>query len=804
MPSPLLPLLIASAASAPWQNWSLPIDERVANLVSLLTLEEKVANLYSNAAPGAPRLGLPPYRYDEECMRGAVTSGVSARPLGTGFPTLLALAGTFNVSLLAAVGEVGAREVRAYYNIDRRTAGLTTTANCYAPVLNLVKNAQWGRAAEMALGEDPTLGRVYARAWTAAMRGGAGAGGARKLVTSVCKHLGTYSGPEDVGASRFSFTAALDERTWRESFLPAFRGSAEGGADAFMCSYSATTLTDAPARLQRTPDCASPYLLNTIARGEWNWTGFVTSDAMAVEKIASGHGYANSSAGAAVSALLGGCDMELTCCGEQPVFPTLPASVRAGALPLAAVDTAIARVLRARFAVGDLDPPQNSPWAHLNETDIYAPASLALARAAARASLVLLVNGATPGHGADAALPWGRGALQGAVLCVAGPLANSTADFMGGYAPVPRPGDIVSPLRAFEAALAGAASVRYLPGCAPGDGVVCSALMPGLEKALSACDRIVLVLGTSALAAVPRGAAENLAHEGEGRDRTGLALAGQQGALLARARAAGRPLAVVLASGGQVDVGEGGTEGVDALLAAPFGGQFAGDAMAAVVLGEENPAGRLTTTWYTPAYAATLPALTNYSMAGLTYRYAPPGAARFPFGHGLSFSSFAYSNLTITPAAPGPCDTLTVTATLRNAAGPPGAEVAQLYLGFPSAPVPAQPLQALVNWQRLALDAQGAAQLSLTITPEDNAVLREGDFVPVIEPGMRKVWLGGSSSWTAQGLAGSYVVQGAPTPLAQCSGAGGSGLPPGVAHVWPSPVLGSGGAARWTQGLPPS
>lgn len=114
-----------------------------------MTLEEKAANLYANAAPGAPRLGLGAYRYDEECMRGAVTSGVSKRPLGTGFPTLLALASSFNMSLIAAVAEVGSREVRAYYNIDRRTANLPTTANCYAPVINLVRDPRWGRNAEM-------------------------------------------------------------------------------------------------------------------------------------------------------------------------------------------------------------------------------------------------------------------------------------------------------------------------------------------------------------------------------------------------------------------------------------------------------------------------------------------------------------------------------------------------------------------------------------------------------------------------------------------------------------------------------
>ena len=184
-------LTVAAAAAAqggpaPWQNSSLPVAERVADLVSLLTLEEAVANLYSNAMAGAPRLGLPAYRMDAECMRGAVTSGVNKRPLGTGLPTLLALASTFDVRLIARAAAVGATEVRAYYNIDRRNNSLPTTANCYAPVVNLVRDPRWGRNAEMVIGEDPALGRIYARAWTAAMRGGAAPGNTTaKLVSSV-------------------------------------------------------------------------------------------------------------------------------------------------------------------------------------------------------------------------------------------------------------------------------------------------------------------------------------------------------------------------------------------------------------------------------------------------------------------------------------------------------------------------------------------------------------------------------------------------------------------------------------------
>lgn len=226
---------LRDAANVPeWQNTSLPVATRVANLVSLLTLEELVANLDAERAPGAPRIGLGPYRFDQECERGAVTSGVNKRPLGTGFPTPLALGGTFNLSLIAAVARVSATEVRAYYNMDR-LANVTTGGNCYAPVVNVVRDPRWGRAQEMLCGEDPLLGRLFARVWTAAMQGGTNASAPYRIVTSVAKHLATYGGPESGPVGRFAFDAVLDERTWRTTFLPAFRGSAEAGVDGFMC-----------------------------------------------------------------------------------------------------------------------------------------------------------------------------------------------------------------------------------------------------------------------------------------------------------------------------------------------------------------------------------------------------------------------------------------------------------------------------------------------------------------------------------------------------------------------------------------
>jgi beta-glucosidase len=785
-------------ALEPWQNTSLPLIQRVHNLVSLLTLTEKVANLFSNNASGAARIGLPPYRYDEECMRGAVTSGVAPRPLGTGFPTLLALASTFNVSLLADVATASAREIRAYYNIDRRTANLTTTANCYAPVVNLIRDPRFGRSAEMAIGEDPTLGRIYARAWTSAMRGSSRVE-TQKLVSSVCKHLGVYSGPESGPVDRFSFNAVLTERTWRESFLPAFRGSAEGGTDAFMCSYSSVTLSDEPDKLNSTPDCASSYLLNTVVRGEWNWTGFVTSDAMAVSKIYSTHHFVNSSAAAAAAALLAGCDLELVCCGEEPIYPSLVESVANGLVPEAAIDTALLRVLTARFAVGDLDPPSDSPYAGLNESDIYSASSLQLAREAASAAVVLLAQAATN------SLPWLPSTLSQRSFCVVGPLANATQDFMGGYSSVPRPGDIVSPYEAFSRALTGtAASIRYIAGCKKPVSVTCASLENTLQTELKTCDAIVAVLGTSAIAPVTK---PNNSRESEGTDRENVMLAGMQGKLLSVLLAAGKPLAVVIASGGMVNLGPAALDTRASLLSAPFGGQWAGDAIAAVVLGAENPSGRLTQSWYTTAALSRMGSITNYSMIGRTYRFAPEEDVVFSFGHGLSFSSFVYTNLSLSAASPVPCDIITVRATITNTRGGAGIEVPQLYLSFASASVPT-PRLALVNFERILLAPNETKEIELTIAPEDNSVLRNVDFIPVIEPGVRTLWLGASSNSRSAGVTGSYNVVGATTPLSACGSTQGSASTStthadpheNIAHVWPQPLLSArGGAARWAK-----
>lgn len=230
---------------------------------------------------------------------------------------------------------------------------------------------------------------------------------------------------------------------------------------------------------------------------------------------------------------------------------------------------------------------------------------------------------------------------------------------------------------------------------------------------------------------------------------------------------------LALASGGMIDIGSDALSNahLSALISAPFGGQWAGDALAAVAFGDVNPSGRLTTSWYTSAAVGNLSRISDYNMTRRTYRFAPETDFSFVFGHGLSFSTFTYSALTISPSAPGPCDTIFVSTEVTLASGPPGVEVPQLYLSFPGASVPLPRLR-LANFDKIAFAGPGdSVRVNLTITPSHNAVMVAGTFTEVIEPGARTVWLGASSSTTAPGSTGAFTIAGAPMPLSACGAA---------------------------------
>lgn len=458
--------------------------------------------------------------------------------------------------------------------------------------------------------------------------------------------------------------------------------------------------------------------------------------------------------------------------------------------------------------------------------------SLQLAADAARQAITLLKNGP---RGSPGSLPWSAQALSGKRVCVLGPLANLSLAHMGSYAPTVPFEDIASPAAGLASALTGVgATVVTLAGCT--DQTACSQIDPALGPLAATCDAIVAVLGTSAISTEDEGLVEpsmlrrsraraaaaacdptQNAHEQEGCDRANVLLPGQQLALLsmlsAAANVSGAPLLLVAVSAGMLDLSVPAADpAVAAILRAPYLAQFVGRALADVILGGFNPSGRLTLTFYAPPYSNNLPAISNYSMAGRTYRYYS-GKPLFEFGYGLSFTNWEYANVTL-PSSVGPCDITFISAVLTNTGNLSGAEVAQLYLSIANASVPLVPLKQLVNFQKQILGPGDSILLNLTITPEDNAVLRDGDFVPVIEPGLRSVWLGSSSGEERPGVSTTFTVTGPVTLLSSCtanralfrgasSDARSSSVTPArrsPAHVWPKPQLnseGSGGAARW-------
>ena len=531
-----------------------------------------------------------------------------------------------------------------------------------------------------------------------------------------------------------------------------------------MCSYTAVTTGD--GFLNNTPACASAQLLTRVLRGEFGWDGYVISDAggvvfsgnTTIGGVPFGHHATGDAAATAVASLTAGCDVELTCCGAPAVFQTLPASVGAGLVPEAALDAALARALRSRLELGVLDPPGTHAWDAWGAANVSTPEMVALADEAAAAGVVLLKNAAPPGAAAPL-LPLSPAALAGASVAVVGPLANDAWGVMGGYV-----NQHPSFIRTVFAGLADAlplSNVLLDAACAdsacPAFNASAVALAARADVAL-----VVAVLGTtgyfdkganneSAACGCPLGNAI----EGECCDRTDTRLPGAQLALLQALAALGKPLLLVLNSGGYVDAAwPAASTGVAAILHAPFLGMAAGDGVARVVTGAVNPSAKTTLTWWEDA-ARDLAPLRDYSDAALynkTYRYGT-APATFPFGHGLSYSSFSFSDLAIAPAAPRGCDALNVSVTLANDSDLDGAEVVQVYGALRNATVQV-PRRQLLAFQKVDVPARGSVRVTITVPPAARAVLRAGDLARAVEPGAIDVRVAASSDAAAPGGAG--------------------------------------------------
>ena len=692
-----------------WKDPAAPVAARVNDLVRRLSLAEKVQQLRNNA-PAIPRLGIPAYNYWSECLHGVARAGRA-----TVFPQAIGLAATWDVPLLRETAGVIATEARAKHNDyvaahdgnSGRYFGLTF----WTPNINLFRDPRWGRGQET-YGEDPFL---TARLGVAFIRGLQGDDPKYLKAMACAKHFAVHSGPE---SERHRFDVSPPERDFYETYLPHFEAAVrEGHVGAVMGAYNS---------VYGKPACASPLLLTDLLRRQWGFDGHVVSDCGAIYDIWANHKVADSPEAAAAAAIQAGDDL---CCGKD--YNALVRAVRKGLIGDPEIDTAVRRVLEARFRLGLFDPPDQVPYAQIPVTENDTPAHEALALQAARESIVLLKN--------DGLLPLDRAKIKR--IAVIGTNAAFVPVLLGNYNGTPaRP---VTLLEGIQRAAGTNIQVIYEPGCPlalgrDGSGRPDAQAWTRTISSAWMSDVIVYVGGIS-----PRLEGEEMSvdYEGfSGGDRTQIELPAVQSALLEALLGAGKPVVFVNCSGSAMAMPWVVTN-VPAILQAWYPGEQGGRAVAEVLFGDVNPAGRLPVTFY---HATTdLPAFDDYSMANRTYRYFK-GRPDFAFGHGLSYTSFDYN----TPALNGTNftagDTLKLRFQLLNAGNWDGDEVAQVYFRHRNSSSP-QPRLALCGFARLHLQAHQGARLTLDIPAERFRSWDPAKKQYVVEPGNYELLVGAAS-----------------------------------------------------------
>ncbi|GAB4435944.1 MAG: glycoside hydrolase family 3 C-terminal domain-containing protein [Anaerolineae bacterium] len=706
-----------STLTLPYKDPSLPVETRVADLVARMTLVEKVSQMLHDA-PAVERLDIPAYNWWNECLHGVGRAGIA-----TVFPQAIGLAATWHTDLIHRTAVAISDEARAKHHEALRNGnrGQYYGLTFWTPNINIFRDPRWGRGQET-YGEDPYL---TARMGVAFVKGLQGDDPKYLKLVATPKHYAVHSGPEH---ARHHFDVDVSERDLRTTYLPAFEATVkEGRAASVMGAYQ---------RFRGAPCCASPLLLQHILRDEWGFDGYVVSDCGAISDIYKHHKVVATAAEAAALAVKAGCELN---CGET--YPALLEAFEKGLIDEATIDQAVRRLFTARFRLGMFDPPEMVPYAQIPYAVNDSAAHKQLALEVARESIVLLKN-------AGGFLPLRKDLKSVAVI---GPNADWEEVLLGNYNGFPS--EAITPLAGIRAALAPGARVMYAEGCG-----VTGQSRAGFDEAVAIArdaEVAIVVLGLSQAVEGEEGQREGVEEGQQSQaDRDGLNLPGVQEALLQAVHATGTPVVLVLLNGSAVAI-NWADEHVPAIVEAWYPGQAGGTALAEVLFGDYNPAGRLPVTFYRSV--DDLPPFEDYAMAGRTYRYFT-GAPLYPFGHGLSYTRFAYRDLHITPAAPRAGEPVTVSATVQNARDRAGDEVVQVYLTDEAASVPV-PVRQLVGFARVHL-APGAQQtVSFTISARQMAIFDDAERW-VVEPGAFAVAVGGGQPGYAEGVAGSFTVTG--------------------------------------------
>ncbi len=494
----------------------------------------------------------------------------------------------------------------------------------------------------------------------------------------------------------------------RETYLPAFKACVtEARAYSIMGAYN---------RTNGEPCCASPTLLQQILREEWGFEGYVVSDCGAIADIHLHHKVVDTPEAAAALAVKTGCDLN---CGRT--YGALLKAVERGLLTETDIDLALTRLFTARFRLGMFDPPEMVPYAQIPHTVNDSPEHRQLALQAARESLVLLKN--------DGILPLNRHALRS--VAVIGPNADEVEVLLGNYNGTPSAA--VTPRQGIAQKLGAKAMVHY----AKGSGVVQGSVEETMAAAKAAreADVVIACVGLSQLLEGEEG--QRMSEGISQGDRPDLDLPGAQRELLQAIASIGRPLIVVLINGSALSA-NWADRNANAIIEAWYPGEEGGTALAEVLFGDYSPAGRLPVTFYRSV--DDLPPFTDYAMEGHTYRYFR-GDPLYPFGYGLSYTQFAYSDLQVTPREASPEEEIRVQVKVTNVGPRAGDEVVQLYVTDLEATVPV-PIRQLVGFGRIYLTPAQTKTVRFSIAPGQLSLINEAGE-RAIEAGTFELAVGG-------------------------------------------------------------
>lgn len=678
---------------------SLQFEERVKDLVSQLTLAEKVG-LMSHGARGIPRLNIPAYNYWSEALHGVARNGRA-----TVFPQAIGMAATWDKELIHTVAEAISDEGRVKYHAALKRNGYTAQyqgIHFWSPNVNIFRDSRWGRGQET-WGEDPFLTGEMATAFAQGLQGD----DPKYLKTAACaKHYAVHSGPEK---DRHTINVIVTKRELYDTYLPAFKRLVkEAKIEAVMGAYN---------RLLGEVCCASKLLIKDILRDEWGFQGHFVSDCFALADFHLNHKVTKDAPESAALAIKHGCELG---CGH--VFEEIPEAIQRGLISEEDVDHALESSLLSRFKLGMFDPPENVPFTSIPEEVVGSEEHRKYAYQTAIESLVLLKN-------KNNILPIDPSTKK---IFVTGPNASSIEVLLGNYYGFNE--RMITILEGITGRLPEGMGMEYTTGALlkhPRE--IKETWASGMAES---SDLAIVCGGLSSFLEGEEG--ESLLSPQDG-DRHSITLPESQANYIRELSLSGTKIVLVLTGGSPIALGEI-EEMVDAILFVWYPGMEGGRAVADVLFGDISPSGKLPITF--PKSLDQLPAFNNYSMNGRTYRYMTEEPL-YPFGFGLSYSQFEYKDLKLEKEEISIGDSIDISLSLRNIGAKTAAEVVQFYLKDIEAST-VVPLYHLIGFQRVTLASGESQEIEFTITPDMMSFYNdEGEFI--IEAGEFMFEVGGCS-----------------------------------------------------------